>query len=848
MTTRFTLAGVLIPLIIFGLLATEVQAAVRRVPGGPGAGRRRMTTPAPQRPAVGPPEPLPVQPPGATQPIRRRIPILPPAERWDKIAKQQGPHTCPREEIVDDPEIHYHRAWTGGGLCGRRTAVKIDCCFGYARMPGATGCPLAKPLTSMMTTAKLAGAGAFVDLNEITGLKDAISGASYHALTLLAPTDRAMEQVPEDILESFKSKGQQNLTNYREGPPSLLFHMLAGRVDLKSLPSNSLIPSLFADQPIRFNVFPNGLITADCVPIVQGSLESLEGVVHTIQSPLHSLLTKGDQVGGFSQVPSRLSSIVDTVARHPNLRRFSAVLSHAQRTAASPLLSHSQLHVRQGSMPAAIKPITLLAPTNDAFDVLPVEFLQSVLYNQEALTALISNHIIDGVMCSAIIGVGGGAPGPRPGVGPAAGVGPAGRPLRKPQHMLKTVVGNVFHATCEHKASNESDISHSDFSTADAMNATIDHTNETEEKIHHDVKSKHSADKTKGSNVYMIGDAVILKSDIMALDGVIHVIDRVLVPKRARSLSQIATEMGLTILLSLLPNTGLQSALVGRGSLTLFAPSDDAFKALPKDTLDYYYRNPQETRILLLSHMTSGRYLSSNLIDNQIMHSRYPGRDMRVRVYRGTKMVEDGKIIHSDEEGSNGVLHVVDQVLIPAEESIVSYLTNQGNYTHFLEALSKTTPPLIDLIDSSAMEKQNHSEGLKDHHFTVFAVADDDMNWENDYIVSSSEPYSLPDDAKINNIMRNHIIPSVVWTKVVERNGFYPLQTLDNGESEDGPGRSVMLRRVANGETVTAGNAVVIDEDGENGVQQSNIICTNGVVHRVKGLIHTPNPYQSTSG
>ncbi|XP_071454156.1 transforming growth factor-beta-induced protein ig-h3-like [Hetaerina americana] len=841
MASRFTLAGILIPLIVFGYLALEVQGAIRRVPGGGGGmGRRRMTTPAPTKPPPGPVgPPVPVTP---TQPIRRRIPILPPAERWDKIARQQGPHTCPREELLDDPEIHYHRAWTGGSLCGRRTVVKVDCCFGYGRMPGAPGCPMAKPLTSLMGTAKLAGAGDFVELHETTGLKDALAAANYNALTLLAPTDRAMKEIPQEILESLKSSGQQNLTNYREGPPSLLFHLIAGRVDLKTLPPNSLIPTLFADQPVRFNVFPNGLVTADCVPIVQGSLESLEGVVHTIQSPLHSLLSKGESVGGYSQVPSRLSSLVDTVARHPNLRRFSAVLSHAQRTSASPMLTHSQVHLRQSTTPAALKPITLFAPTNDAFDILPVEFLQSVLYNQEALTALISNHLVDGVMCSAMIGFGGSQGGPRP-MGPMAGTGPNRGPFRKPQHIIKTVIGNVFQATCEHKSmGNESDVSHSNSTTDSAMNTTIDHTNETEEKVRGKLKAKASGDKVKSSNVFMIGDALIIKSDIMALDGVIHIIDRVLVPKRARSLSQIAKELDLSILLSLLPNTGLQSALVGRGSLTLFAPSDKAFKALPNSTLEYYYKNPQEARILLLSHMTSGRYLSGNLIDNQLMHSRYPGRDLRVKVYRGSKMIENGKLVHYDEEGSNGVLHVVDQVLMPSEESILDYLRNQGNYTRFLEALSKTSPSLLDLIDSSKMEKDDKSSNLKDHQFTVFAVTDEDMNWNYDFADPSETQYTLPNDAAINNIMRHHVIPGVTWTKIVEKNGFYPLQTLSNGTEEEGPTDSVILRRVANGETVSAGNAVVIDE-GDSGIQQSNIQCTNGVVHRVKELIHISNPY-----
>lgn len=805
----------------------QSHAITRRIPHG---ARRRISTTAAPAPST------PVGPATAGHPLRRRVPILPPAERWDKIARLQGPHICPREELEDNPEVHYHRAWSGGGLCGRKTVVKLDCCFGYGRVAGETGCPLAKPLETLMETAKLAGAKEFVELHETTGLTNVLASANHDALTLLAPTDYAMKKVPPKILEELRSPGPRNLTSYREGPASLLFHMIPGRVDIKTLPSNSLIPTLYAEQPVRFNVFPNGLVTADCIPLVEGSLEALEGVVHTLQSPLRPLLKKGDQGGGYSQTPARLSSLVDTVARDPKLRRFSAVLAHAQRSSASPLLQHSQVHVRQATLPAAIRPMTLLAPTDDAFDALPVEFLQSVLYDQDGLSALISNHLFEGILCSATLGVGGAQRITRTANNGPVGTNPLnGRGFRKPPHMLKTLTGSVLRAVCEPGETNAPNTD-SNSTTPDGDNSSPSHINEIAGNIQNETKEQNS-EKVKTSDTYKIGDAVIIKPDIMALDGVIHVIDRVIIPKRARPLAQISSELGLNVLLSLLPNTGLQSALMGRGSLTLFAPSDKAFKALPNSTLDYYYKNPQEARILLLSHITSGRYLSSNLVDMQILHSRYPGRDLRIKVFRGSKMVESGRLLQVDAEGSNGVLHIIDQVLIPPEENIADYLRNQGNYTRFLEALSKTSPSLLDLIDTPKEEKDERN-GFSEDQFTVFAVTDEDIDsWASDLFTFDR---MIADQEIVNSVMRNHVIHGVVWTKAIEAGGFYPLESLNSGSEKNG---LVMLKRNASGEGINVGNAQVIDEEGENGSQKSNIHCTNGVVHRVNRLIQVPNPF-----
>ncbi|KAG8223212.1 hypothetical protein J437_LFUL003563 [Ladona fulva] len=840
MLPRLPTSSILISFLVLNLLAEGSDGVMRRIPAGAGGVRRRVsTTVAPGAVAPVSPRPAPAAVGASGHPLRRRVPILPPAERWDKIARSQGPHVCPREEITENPDIHYFRAWTGGEVCGKRTAVKLDCCFGYGKVPGEPGCPLAKPLESLMETAKLAGAKKFVELHETSGLSNVLASTNHDAFTILAPTDHAMKQAFPEIIDEIMEDGQRNLSSYREGPPSLLYHMIASRVDLKALPQNSLIPTLFADQPIRFNVFPNGLVTADCIPIMQGSLEALGGVIHTLQSPLHPLRVKGDQLGGYSQPSSRLASLIDTVARDPQLRRFSAVLAHAQRSSASPLIQHSHLHIRQATLPAAVRPMTLFVPTNEAFSGLPTEFMQSVLYDQEGLSALISNHLIDGIVCSSIIGAGGTQRVTRASNNVPGGiVGLNARGARKPPHMLKTLTGAFFRGACDYRVSESTE---KDASLNSTTNGNLTSTNSSNVE---GGSRDFSTEDDEGKNppfFYKIGDAVILKSDIMALDGVIHVIDRLLIPRRAQPLLQIATELGLNTLLSLLPNTGLQTALGGRGSLTLFAPSDKAFRALPNSTLNHFYKNPQDARILLLSHMTSGRHLSSNFVDMQLLHSRYPGRDLKLKVFRGNKIIEGGRLIDADNEGSNGVLHVIDQVLIPPEESLADYLQFQGNFSRFLTALSKTSPSLLDLIKTAKDEKIEMENGFDEALFTVFAVSDEVIDiWASDLFTFEG---LVADEEMLNSVMRNHIVPGVLWTKTIEAGGFYPVQGIGSGLENNGTNKVIMMKRSTSGDSLNVGNAQLIGEEGENGSQKSNIYCTNGVLHQVNHFIQIPNPY-----
>lgn len=120
-----------------------------------------------------------------------------------------------------------------------------------------------------------------------------------------------------------------------------------------------------------------------------------------------------------------------------------------------------------------------------------------------------------------------------------------------------------------------------------------------------------------GDNV-MVNDAKVVKTDIAATNGVIHVIDTVLLPPanddRAASILDTARNAGFTTLLAAVEAAGLTDALSGEGPFTVFAPTDAAFAKLPKGALDTLLADPKALRSILLYHVVSGEVTSEQVV------------------------------------------------------------------------------------------------------------------------------------------------------------------------------------------------------------------------------------------
>ena len=112
---------------------------------------------------------------------------------------------------------------------------------------------------------------------------------------------------------------------------------------------------------------------------------------------------------------------------------------------------------------------------------------------------------------------------------------------------------------------------------------------------------------------------------------------------------------------------GLIDALKGTGPFTVFAPTDEAFAKLPAGTVESLLRpeNKEKLKSILLYHVVSGNVPASKVLKlNGRSVKTLQGSTIKVRTKHGVK-VNDAKVITTDVKASNGVIHVIDTVLMP---------------------------------------------------------------------------------------------------------------------------------------------------------------------------------------
>src|SRR5690348_8941041 len=117
-------------------------------------------------------------------------------------------------------------------------------------------------------------------------------------------------------------------------------------------------------------------------------------------------------------------------------------------------------------------------------------------------------------------------------------------------------------------------------------------------------------------------------------------------------------------LASLLTKAGLVDALSTSGPFTVFAPTDAAFAKVPKATLDTLAENPAQLKSVLLYHVVPGTVTAADVVKLSSAKT-LEGRSLAIKVADGSVYVDQAKVTPPDVTASNGVIHVIDSVLIP---------------------------------------------------------------------------------------------------------------------------------------------------------------------------------------
>ena len=195
-----------------------------------------------------------------------------------------------------------------------------------------------------------------------------------------------------------------------------------------------------------------------------------------------------------------------------------------------------------------------------------------------------------------------------------------------------------------------------------------------------DVTALESADTVQGASVAItvdgdavrVNDAQVVVADIVAANGVIHVIDSVLIPPapdapatQTGTIVDLAVADGrFTFLVGALQAAGLVETLQGPGPFTVFAPLDDAFGKLPADTVAALQADVTALTDVLLYHVLPGSVMAADVTALESADT-VQGASVAITVDGDAVRVNDAQVVVADIVAANGVIHVIDSVLIP---------------------------------------------------------------------------------------------------------------------------------------------------------------------------------------
>ncbi len=252
-----------------------------------------------------------------------------------------------------------------------------------------------------------------------------------------------------------------------------------------------------------------------------------------------------------------------------------------------------------------------------------------------------------------------------------------------------------------------------------------------------------------------------------------------------------------------LTEAGLIDALKGDGPFTVFAPTDAAFAALPAGTVETLLLPENRARLtaILTYHVVPGRVGSRKVVDLTGALT-LNGQRLGITVDHGTVRIDDATVQTVDIDCTNGVIHVIDKVLLPSADNLVETAVKAGRFG-----------TLVAAVKAAGLVETLVGEGP----FTVLAPTDAAFAA---LPAGTVESLLLPRNRdKLTRILTYHVIPGRVYAADA-------LATLEFTTVESSPVRFATL-----GERVMVGTA---------GVVATDIDATNGVIHVIDAVIMPP--------
>ena len=306
---------------------------------------------------------------------------------------------------------------------------------------------------------------------------------------------------------------------------------------------------------------------------------------------------------------------------------------------------------------------------------------------------------------------------------------------------------------------------------------------------------------TNDGTTVTVGGATVITADVIASNGIIHVIDKVLMPP-----SDIPTTAGTTGIHNTLVNAVVQANLLttlsGDGPFTVFAPTDQAFTDAGVDltALDTPEGN-QALANILQYHVISGEVPASGVTDC-LSADAVNGQPLSFTVGDSGVMVNDANVITTDVITSNGLIHVIDKVLTPTDTPRDIPRTAQCTGSHDSLVAAVVQAELLTTLQDAGP-------------FTVFAPTDQAFTDAGIDLAALDTPEGKQ---TLSDILLYHVVPSSVPSSAVT---------------------DCMLADAANTQPLsfTVGNGVMVNDAN---VIQADVMASNGIIHVIDKVL-TPS-------
>ncbi|XP_031358607.1 transforming growth factor-beta-induced protein ig-h3-like, partial [Photinus pyralis] len=308
-------------------------------------------------------------------------------------------------------------------------------------------------------------------------------------------------------------------------------------------------------------------------------------------------------------------------------------------------------------------------------------------------------------------------------------------------------------------------------------------------------------------------NAKIVKTDIMGTNGVIHLIDTLVVPESALYISQSLKNENFTKFQALLDQVGLTDELDSMKNITVFAPSDAAFenpKALKY--IESLQENKEKLKEMVMYHVVEGHLESCDMNNNVMLKTKQNENSVRLNLYSTLPIfsniinratVNCARLTGYDEKSCGSVIHEVNNILIPPSRNLWDEIKNDEKYSTLSQILKGT-----DLETVLKDEKVS---------LTVLIPTNDAF--------SKLDPDDLKelmeDKKKAVQLLKNHILTEVLCCSGVSRQGWgfdTLIRTLNHQH------QSVSRH----GEQIRIGGASVLECDD---------LATNGVIHTINKVL-----------